>query len=334
MTGDTMFRLILALAFATSLAGSAAAAQYKILIATWRGCEEACQGFQDYLTESGLDVAFILRDAGRDKSVIPGFLAEARAEQVDLILTWGTSTTRGIAGTLADFDNPAFNHDIPQVFTVVSDPIGARIVESFDHTGRNNVAGTFNRVPERVNIETIRTYLPSFDHLGLLYNRNEKNSVLKHAEMAALSGEMGYAFTAVELPLHADGKPRTEDIGPKMAELKAAGIDFLYLGSSTFLDVNRDVYTAAAVENGIPILSPYERLVRNSQALISIAAPWYDTGRLAGAQAEKILIGGATPGDLPIARMTNFTFVINMDVARKLNLLPPLDLLQIAETVN
>ena len=133
---------------------------------------------------------------------------------------------------------------------------------------------------------------------------------------------MNYTFTAVELPLHADGKPRTEDIGPKMAELKAAGIDFLYLGSSTFLDLNRDVYTASALDNGIPILSPYERLVRDSQALISIAAPWYDTGRLAGAQAEKILIGGATPGDLPVERMTDFTFVINMDVARKLNLLP------------
>ncbi len=329
-----MLRLIFAAAFATCLATQATAAQFKILIATWRGCEEACNGFQDYLNEAGIDIDFLIRNAGRDPSKLPDFIAEARAEQVDMILTWGTSVTRGIAGTLDGLDDPAIPHEIPRVFTVVSDPIGARIVESFDHTGRNNVAGTFNRVPERVNIETIRTYLPSFDHLGLLYNRNEANSVLKHAEMAALSGEMNYAFTAVELPLHADGKPRTEDIGPKMAELQAAGVDFLYLGSSTFLDVNRDVYTAAAVENGIPILSPYERLVRNSQALISIAAPWYDTGRLAGAQAEKILIGGATPGDLPVARMTDFTFVINMDVARKLNLPPPLDLLQIAETVN
>ncbi len=32
--------------------------------------------------------------------------------------------------------------------------------------------------------------------------------------------------------------------------------------------------------------------------------------------------------------MTDFAFVINMDVAGKLKLFPPLDLLQIAETVN
>jgi putative ABC transport system substrate-binding protein len=328
-----LFSAICAVALAAS-ASTAIAARYKILITTWRGCEEACTGFQDYLNEAGLDAEFLIRDAGRDPSKLPVFIAEARAEQVDLILTWGTSVSRGIAGTLDDLDDPAIPHEIPRVFTVVADPVGARIVESFDRTGRTNVAGTFNRVPERVNIETIRTYLPSFSHLGLLYNTNEENSVLKHAEMAALSGEMNYAFTAVELPLYADGKPRTGDIAPKMAELKAAGVDFLYLGSSTFLDVNRDVFTAAAVENGIPVLSPYERLVRDSQALISIAARWYDTGRLAGAQAEKILVGGARPGDLAVARMTDFAFVINMTVAKKLKLFPPLDLLQIAETVN
>lgn len=330
-----MLRSILAaVVVAAGLAAPATAAQYKILIATWRGCEEACQGFQDYLTESSVDVAFILRDAGRDKSVIPGFLAEARAAEVDLILTWGTSVTRGIAGTLADLENPSFNHDIPQVFTVVADPVGAGVIESLEHTGRANLTGTFNRVPEAVNIETMRAYLPGFGHLGLIYNTNERNSVLKLAEIAALSTEMGFALTALELPLGADGKPRVDDITPKMAELKAAGVDFLYLGSSSFLRANRDAFTGAAVANGIPVLSPYERLVRDSQALISVAARYTDVGRLAATQAEKILTGGATPGDLAVARMTDFAFVINMAVARKLKLFPPLELLQIAETVN
>ncbi len=330
--------MLRSLAFTTVLAAClttpAAAAQYKILIATWVGCDDVCDGFQDSLNEQGVDADFIFRDAARDRSLLHGFVTDARAEQVDLILTWGTSVTRGIAGTLDDLDDPGFNHDIPQVFTVVSDPVGARVIESLDGTGRANLTGTFNRVPESVNIETIRAYHPGFSHLGLIYNTNEKNSVLKHAEIAALSEEMGFELTALELPLGADGKPRVEDIAPKMAELKAAGVDFIYLGSSSFLRANRDAFTGAAVENGIPVLSPYERLVRSSQALISVAARYYDVGRLAATQAEKILVGGATPGDLAVARMTNFTFVINMDVARKLKLFPPLDLLQIAETVN
>ncbi len=185
-----------------------------------------------------------------------------------------------------------------------------------------------------MNLGTIRAYHPGFTRLGLIYNTNEKNSVLKHAEITALSTEMGFDLTALELPLGAEGKPRVEDIARKMAEMKAAGVDFIYLGSSSFLDANRDTFTGAAVENGLPVLSPYERLVRDSQALISVAARYYDVGRLAATQAEKILIGGAVPGALAVARMTDFAFVINMDVAKKLKLFPPIDLLQIAETVN
>ena len=323
-----------AMALIVCLSVSAYAAQYKIMIATWRGCEEACQGFQDYLNEHGVDSEFIVLDAQKKKENLPGFLAEARAKKVDLILTWGTSVTRGIAGTLSDLDNPELNHDIPNVFTIVADPVGAGIIESFDHTGRPNITGTYNRVPEETIIETIRSYRPDFKHLGLLYNSDEKNSVLKRDELALLTGSMGFELTALELPLDASGKPHVEDIAEKIAALKSAGVDFIYLGSSSFLRDNKDTFTGAAVNNGIPVLSPYENLVHESQALISVAARYYEVGRLAGQQAEKILVGKIPPGDIPVLRMTSFAVVINMDVARKLKLFPPLDLLQVAETVN
>ena len=82
------------------------------------------------------------------------------------------------------------------------------------------------------------------------------------------------------------------------------------------------------------MLSPYEQLVRNEKALVSVAARYYDVGRLAGAQAERILVEGIRPGDLPVVRMTEFAVVINLAVAKSLNLFPPMDLLQIAEIVN
>jgi putative ABC transport system substrate-binding protein len=328
-----MRMLFLVVVLAVGAVSSAISAEYKVMVIVWRGCEEACQGFQDYLTDAGLDVEFLVRDADRDASTLSGFVVEARAENVDLLLSWGTSVTRGTAGTLDTLDDPAFNHDIPHVFTVVADPIGARIIESFETTGRPNVTGTFNRVPEAVNIETIRTYRPNFHHLGLLFNRNENNSVLKLEEMIALSDIMGFELTALELPLAEDGAPVVEDIALGVATLKAAGVDFIYLGSSSFLDINADIFTGSALEHGLPVLSPYERLVTSSQALISVAARYYDTGRLAGELAEKILVDGVRPGDLPVARMTDFAFVINLDVARKLDMYPPIELLQIAETV-
>ncbi len=316
------------------LSSSANATQYKIMIATWRGCEEACQGFQDYLVEHGVDTQFIMRDAQKKSAPLPSFLAEAREKKVDLILTWGTSVTRGIAGTLADLNNQELNHDIPNVFMIVADPVGAGIVKSLDHTGRPNLTGTYNRVPEETIIETIRSYLPDFKRLGLLYNTDEKNSVLKRDEVADLTGPMSFELVALELPLDTNGKPHVDDIATKISELKEAEVDFIYLGSSSFLRDNKDAFTVAAVNNGIPVLSPYENLVHESQALISVAARYYDVGRLAGQQAEKILIGKIAPGDLPVLRMTDFAVVINMGVAKKLKLFPPMDLLQMAETVN
>jgi ABC-type uncharacterized transport system substrate-binding protein len=300
----------------------------------WRGCEELCEGFQNYFVEREIDAKIFIRDAAQDKSKIPLFLEEARAMNADLILSWGTSVTMGIAGKLKDVENSDLNNDIPQVFTAVADPVGAGIIESLENTGRRNITGTFNRVPEAVNINTIRSYLPEFKRLGLLYNRNERNSVLKKEELAELAKVMDFELIAIELPIGNDGKPQSSDIPVKLAELKEKKADFIYLGSSSFLDTNRDLFTGSAVENGIPVLSPYERLVRNSQGLLSIAARYQDVGRLAGQLAERILIDGETPGDIPVAHVTDFAYVINMDVARKLNLFPPVEILQFAETVN
>lgn len=320
--------------FAVFAVNAVQAAPYTIMIVTWRGCEEACQGFQDYLEERGVDVDFLLRDAGQSVAPLPAFLDEARARPVDLILTWGTSVTRGIAGTLEEGSQAAFNHDLPQVFMIVADPVGAGIVESLEHTGRANLTGTYNRVPEEVNIQTLRSYLPQFKRLGLLYHTNENNSVLKRDELAALAEPMGFELVALELPLGPGGEPRGEDIAPRLVELKAAEVDVLYLGSSSFLQEAGEVLTSAAVEQGLPVLSPYEGLVRETSALISVAPRYYDVGRLAGAQAERILVDGRRAGDLPVARMTDFAVVINMEVARRLGRFPPLPLLQVAETVH
>lgn len=66
---------------------------------------------------------------------------------------------------------------------------------------------------------------------------------------------------------------------------------------------------------------------------MSVAASYYEVGRLAGRQAEAILIGGRNPGELPIARMTQFAVTINLSVAKQIGLFPPVSLLQIAEIV-
>lgn len=299
----------------------------------WRGCEESCQGYRDYLAENMPGTQVIIRNADRIAERIPGYLDEARKLKPDLLLSWGTTVTLKTAGRLSDLDDPRFNHDIPQIFTIVADPVGSGIIESLDDTGRANLTGTLNRVPETVNINAMRTYLPSFQRLGLIYNSNEPNSVLKKQELEMLAPQMDIELVAMELALDANGAPLVEDIPVKMAQLKEEGVDFLYLGSSSFLNTQRDLFTSSAVENGIPVLSPYEHMVTESNALMSVSARYYQVGLLAGELTEKILKEGVSPGDLPVAPMKNFAYVVNMDVARRLNLFPSVGILQFAETV-
>lgn len=306
---------------------------FTIYMVLWRGCEEACNGFRDYISERNIDAEIIIRDAARDKGKLPGFVNEARVLKADLVITWGTSVTRGIAGTLSDQGDTNFINDIPLVFMIVADPIGSEIIENYERSGRDNIAGTRNRVPEAVNINTIRSYYPAFKRLGLLYNTNENNSVVKARELESLAEQMDFELVALELQLDFDGKPQPESIPVAIERLKTAGVDFIYLGSSSFLDVNRDLFTQSAIDAGIPVLSPYERLVRNSHALLSIAARYQDVGALAGQQAESILLGQKKPGDLPVLSVDQYAYVVNMTTAKKLKMFPSVEILQIAETV-
>ena len=306
---------------------------FTIYMVFWRGCEETCEGFKEYIASNDIDAELLIRDANRDKGKLAGYVKEARALKADVVITWGTSVTRGVAGTLSDQGDPRFINDIPVVFMVVADPISSKIIESYERTGRANVTGTRNRVPEAVNINTIRSYYPAFQRLGLLYNTNEDNSVVKMNELAGLADKMNFELIALELELGADGKPDPGSVPVRIAELKAAAVDFIYLGSSSFLDVHRDLFTRSAVDHGIPVLSPYERLVQDSHALLSIAARYQDVGKLAGRQVKSILVDGKKPGDLPVLSVDQYAYVVNMTTARKLNMFPSVEILQIAETV-
>jgi putative ABC transport system substrate-binding protein len=333
-TMKEMIGLLLALSIAISFGPRSSAEQPKVIFGVmFEGCELICEGFKAKIAETGFPARLVVRDLGQDKTILPRVVEEAREMQADLILTVGTSATLGTIGTLDDAGNRRFIQDIPTVFTFVADPFSTRIAESYEGSGRSLVAGTFNRVPEAVNIKVIRQYDPEFKKLGLLFNSNERNSTVKKEEISQLASELGFELVAMELDPGNPGAPNPELIPLRMAALAEKGIRWVYLGSSSFLRWNASLFTGSAVRNGIAVLSPYEGLVRDHQALLSIAARERDVGRLAGDQALKILRDGMSPGDLPIVRATDFAYVVNMEVARTLDRFPPVSFLEVAETV-
>jgi putative ABC transport system substrate-binding protein len=326
--------LLLAAALAFSTAMTQAEERKQILGVFYQGCENLCEGFKAAIADSGFPADVVVLDLELDKTRLPAAVKLAREMPADLVLTFGTTGTLGVIGTLDDIGDPQYISEIPVVFTIVADPFGTRIAESFEGSGRANVAGTFNRVPEAVNVEVIRQYDPAFDKLGLLYNKDEANSVLKADELGKVAPELGIELVALEIPLAADGKPDLAAVPALLAQLQARGVRWLYSGSSSFLNLNAADVTKTAVDYGIAVVSAYEPWVREHDALLSIAARLEDVGRLAAEQALRILRDGATPGDLPIVQATDFAYVVNMDVAKRLDRFPPFAFLQVAEAVN
>jgi putative ABC transport system substrate-binding protein len=204
------------------------------------------------LRERGIAAEVVVRNAARDRNALAGFVREAKERKVDLVVTWGTSATRGIVGAIDAVDSASHVIGIPVVFMIVADPIGAKIVAGYDSSGRANITGTRNRVPEAVQMKAIRAFRP-FNRLGLVYNRNELNSVLNADKIAALAADMGFELITHDLPLKENGKPSADDIPAALSAMKQAEVDFVYVGSSSFLMANRDRFTREALAMGLPV---------------------------------------------------------------------------------
>ncbi|MFC6521972.1 ABC transporter substrate binding protein [Undibacterium arcticum] len=228
----------------------------RILGVFYEGCEETCRGFKAGIADSGLDAEITILDLKLDKSRLPEAVRMARDMKADLVVVHGTTGTLGIIGTIDDRDDPRFLHDIPVVFTVVANPFDSRIAQSFERSGRPNVAGTFNRVPEALNIDIIRKYDPDFKKLGLLYNSNEKNSVLTMQALSKAAPKMGVELVALEVAPGNSNSPDPALIPVRMRELKDKGVKWLYLGSSSFLHVNGKVLLLLRLKTALPSSVP------------------------------------------------------------------------------
>lgn len=303
-----------------------------IYMVVWRGCEEACQGFKQYLTEQNLPVKITVKDAARDKSKLKEFLREAKQLKPSLVVTWGTSVSKALIGPF-NATPDQYLGTIPSLFMVVADPIGAGIVDSYKASGRKYVTGIRNRVPEAVQMRTIKDYL-SAKRIGIIYNSSVLNSVLNTQKLEALATEMDFKLIKRTYTLNEKGKPLPGQIPTLVRELAHEQVDIIYVGSSSYNRQNRDEFTNAALVNKLPVASAYEVMVTKSNGLLAVANRYYNVGRLAGAQAKKVLFEGATPGTLPIPSLSRYSIFINMKVARQLDIFPPIQLLRLAELVH
>jgi putative tryptophan/tyrosine transport system substrate-binding protein len=332
-------RILVALAWAVGLCWPPAQAQtpvheqpFHIFMVLLRGETDIERGFAEFMREARIPVQLTVRIINGDKALLPGIVEEIRATKPDLVYTWGTTVTIGIAGEVGHVD-PAVNiTDIPVLFTLVAYPVQGGIVSSLQAPGRN-VSGSTFLAPIETQLRAIAAYRP-FKKLAVVYNPAEANSLINIADLREQAHANKFELIEKPAPLDALGRPDGAAVPELVHQAKREGADFLYIGPDSFTAVNADALTSAAREDGLPSFASTEAPLRTSWPMMGLVSNYFTLGKLTGRQAQRILLEGADPASLPVASLSRHSLMLNMPVVRALGIFPPMRMLTIAEILD
>jgi len=294
----------------------------RIYMILFRGETDVEAGFHQWFKDNRLQADFMARSVEMDASRVPALLEEARAWRADLIYTWGTPVSLAVA---------AREFDIPVVFTMVSAPIAAGLVQSLASSQRN-LTGVSHVVPARQQMSAIRSYR-RFDRIGAIFNPNEVNARVAMREMRVEADRVGAEFTPHPVPLDEQGQPRAAAIPEMLQEFAERKAQLIYIGPDSFIASQRILVTEAALALGLPVFSAAEVALRDGSALFGLVAGYKNVGRLTAHKVAQILYHRVKPSALPIETPGTYSYLVNMDVARQLGMMPPARVLQFAEQI-
>lgn len=302
---------------------------FEIFAVLWRGETAVEEGFRDYLDQNNIPYNMTIRSLNLNRDNAPALVEEIRFTKPDLVYTWGTGSTLGIVGS-HDSDTPEkYIRDIPTIFVLVAYPKMAGIVESYESTGRA-VSGVVFLTPLDAQMNAIRAYRP-FRKLASIYDSTSSNVRINVELLKEAVPNGGMEFVPIPIDLDENGKSDPNSLQRLVREAKSQGVDVLYIGPDSFFARHGDLFNKIAIEEGMPTFASTEFPVKQSHSLFGLISDYYTVGKLAGLQAEKILVEGIPPENLPLAQLERHKLWINVDVARALNLYPPMNMVSIAD---
>lgn len=267
-----------------------------IAIITFRGQTDVEKGFKSYLAQTGLKPDYIEFDIARDLNAIPPILQSLQSQKPSLILTWGTSVTQAVTGTI-ETPNPD-KPNCPTVFALVTAPVAAGIVESLNGSMRN-VTGVYHVATADQQIEAIERYRPA-KKLGMVYTPTENNSLIIKDLMTQKLNQKGMEFIALPADTDQDGKPVANSLIEKIDQLAKAKVDWLYLPPDSFVGAHASsIVIPTAHNHGIPTFASTEQLMK-SGALMGLVCSYFEIGQFAGFKASQILQNNLFAGKIPV----------------------------------
>jgi putative ABC transport system substrate-binding protein len=276
------------------------------------------QGLRELGYVEGRTVGFEYRWANGKLDELHGLARELARLDVDLLFA---------AVTPAALAAKAATTTIPIVFAQVNDPVGTGLVSSLARPG-GNVTGVSTNNLELIGkrLELLKEVSPrSISRVALLFNPADASNVLAVKETERQARILGMEFKSIPVKT-------PEELPGAFATLAVERIDALSVAAGALTNSHAGRIAALAAEAKILAVYGSDEFA-DAGGLMSYAADFRESHRLAAAYVDKILKGGK-PGDLPVEQMNKYTLVINRKAAHAQGIrIPPSVLLRAGRVI-
>jgi len=278
--------------------------------------DAAREGFVAALGEGGykegdnltLDVQNASGDQGTSTSIASNFASS----DADLVLAIATPSAQGVAQAVTDK---------PVLFTAVTDPVDAGLVESLDSPGAN-VTGTTDMNPVAEQIALIKQLDPQARSVGIIYSSGETNSQVQ-VDMAK------EAAAAEGLEVVEKAVTNTSEVAQAAESFDT---DAIYVPTDNKVVAGLEAVISAAEQKKVPLVAGEGDSVERG-ALITKGIDYERLGRQTGEMAVRILKDGADPASMPVESQEETQLIINLQAAQRMGVEVPQELRDSADQV-
>lgn len=239
-----------------------------------------------------------------DANVMSQIITNFIVDDVDLMV--GIATPVAMAMQAATEDN-----QIPVIFSAVSNPEGAQLVESMNNPG-SNLTGTSDFLNTDAMMNLILALNPEIKKVGLLYDVSQDSST------AAIASAKAF--------LEAKGIEVVEKTGTNVDEIKLAvqsliteNVRAVFTPSdNTVMTAELSIYEQLA-EAGIPHYAGADSFALNG-AFVGYGVDYANLGRETADMVYDVLVNKKDPATLPVKTFDNGIVTINTETCEALNI--------------
>ncbi len=274
------------------------------------------QGIQDELAEQGFVFQYDLQNANGDFGAAVQIAGKFRVDRVAYAVGIATPTAQALVNEL---------DTIPVIYSAITDPVGAGLVDTYDAPG-GNVSGYSDMTPVAEQLRLLME-MKNISRLGHVYSSGEANAVVLAGIAREAAAQLGIEF--IEATVANSAEVRTA------AQAIAGRVDAFYVSTDNTVVSALSALVDVAKNAGIPVMSADPSSAEGIDVLAAHGFSYYNMGRATGrliADLER----GADIGSIPTQYMTDpadVDLLLNLDVAKELGIVLPDALVQQARLI-